>query len=204
MWFGCEIGAECVSRSLVSARTSPEEATIASDKAAAATSILSRLGAEAKLATAKSKAETARRTAETAPGPPELKANITDPESRIMKTVAGWIKGFNAQVGVNDNQVIIAPDVTQDCNDVNQYKNMTDAVMRAAANAGISENVGIFLADAGYWSEANATTPGPQRLIATTKDCKQRRAARLLGTTQGPPPPDASALDTNGTSLAYC
>ena len=171
------------------ARRAELDVAALSVKAAAATSILYRLGAEAKLATAKKKAETARRTAETAPGPPELKANITDPESRIMKTVAGWIQGFNAQVGVNDNQVIIAPDVTQDCNDVNQYKNMTDAVMRAATNAGISENVATFLADGGYWSEANATTPGPQRLIATTKDCKQRRAARLLGTTQGPRPP---------------
>ena len=52
-----------------------------------------------------------------------------------------------------------------------------------------------MLADAGYWAQANATAPGPDRLIATTKDHKQRRAARELGTTSGPPPPDATPIE---------
>ena len=52
-----------------------------------------------------------------------------------------------------------------------------------------------MLADAGYWSEANATTEGPDRLIATLKDHKQRRAAREAGTTTGDPPEGASPLE---------
>jgi len=51
------------------------------------------------------------------------------------------------------------------------------------------------LADAGYWSDDNANANGPDKLIATLKDYKQRRAARDLGTTTGPPPEGASALD---------
>ncbi|MFO1533927.1 MAG: transposase, partial [Thermoplasmatota archaeon] len=49
--------------------------------------------------------------------------------------------------------------------------------------------------DAGYWSEANATASGPDRLIATSKDWKQRRAAREMGTTTGPAPAGASTLE---------
>lgn len=41
----------------------------------------------------------------------------------------------------------------------------------------------------------NAAAEGPDRLIATLKDWKQRRAARQMGTTTGPPPVDASALE---------
>jgi len=41
----------------------------------------------------------------------------------------------------------------------------------------------------------NATTPGPDRLIATAKDWKQRRAAREMGTTTGDAPDGASPLD---------
>jgi len=49
--------------------------------------------------------------------------------------------------------------------------------------------------DSGYWSEDNATTAGPDVFIATTKDWKQRKAARELGATSGPPPADASVLE---------
>jgi Transposase DDE domain len=54
--------------------------------------------------------------------------------------------------------------------------------------ANVTGEIELVLADAGYWSEHNATTPGPDRLIATMKDHKQRQAARELGHTTGPPP----------------
>jgi len=145
--------------------------------------------AEERLAAAKAAAE--------AKGPQEeLKANTTDPESRIMKTASGWVQGYNAQAAVNENQVVIAPSVTQDHNDVAQLEPMTEAVADRAKAAGIDETIGIVVADAGYWSEDNATAPGPDRLIATTKDWKQRKAAREMGTTSGPPPEGASPLET--------
>src|SRR3981081_1295562 len=67
-------------------------------------------------------------------------------------------------------------------------------VRRNARPVGIDDPIGRALADAGYWSDANATAPGPDRLIATTKDYKQRRAAREMGLCTGPPPADASPL----------
>ena len=137
----------------------------------------------------------ARQTAENAPPPPEPQANTTDPESRMMKTPSGWVQGYNAQAAVNDNQVVIAASVTQQRNDVNQLVPMMEAVAAQAAAAGIDGEIGTILADAGYWSDNNATVEGPDRLIATLKDWKQRKAARELGTTSGDPPPDAKPLD---------
>lgn len=124
-----------------------------------------------------------------------VKANITDADSRIMKTARGWVQGYNAQGAVNEHQIVVGHAVTQEANDVHQYQPMVTTTQNALRAADITEPIGTVLADAGYWSDDNATAEGPDRLIATLKDWKQRRAARDLGTTCGPPPEDASPLD---------
>lgn len=139
--------------------------------------------------------EAAREAKHKAPPKDEAKANTTDPESRIMKTEGGWLQGYNAQVAVNENQIVLAADVTQDQNDRYQLIPMLGRIRASTEAAGIGGSIGTVLADAGYWSEDNAIAPGPGRLIATTKDWKQRKAARDLGTTKGPPPEGASALE---------
>jgi transposase len=121
--------------------------------------------------------------------------NITDPDSRIMKTPKGWVQGYNAQAIVNAHQIVLACDVSQDAGDVGLYQPMTQALTQTLSAAGIHSEIELVLADAGYWSDANATTPGPDRLIATLKDHKQRRAARDRGQTSGPPPPDATPIE---------
>lgn len=123
------------------------------------------------------------------------KVNVTDPDSRIMNTRSGFIQGYNAQGSVNRNQLILANDVTQQANDAFQFTPMVNATEANARLVGVQERIGLGLADAGYWSEANAIAPGPDRLIATTKDCKQRQAARRMGLCVGPPPADTSALE---------
>jgi transposase len=122
-------------------------------------------------------------------------ANVTDPDSRIMKTTHGWVQGYNAQAIANKHQIVLACDVSQDTGDVLLYEPMMTALARTLTAAGITATPALALADAGYWSEANATAPGPDRLIATLKDHKQRRAARDLGQTSGPPPHDAAPAD---------
>ena len=124
----------------------------------------------------------------------DRKANVTDPDSRIMKTKDGWVQGYNAQAIVNQRQIVLACDVSQDAGDVQLYQPMTARLDKTLTAAGIPAAPELVLADAGYWSEANAAAPGPDRLIATLKDHRQRRAARELGTTTGPPPPDATPL----------
>jgi len=127
------------------------------------------------------------------------KANTTDPDSRIMKTRQGYVQGYNVQAVVSQDQIIVAVGVTQEANDVQQLKPMLDTMERTLEAAGIEERPETALADAGYWSEANATggsgPGGPQLLIATTKDWKQRKLLRQQGCPRGRIPRDLSPRD---------
>lgn len=140
-------------------------------------------------------ATAAAREAAQAAAPTATEANITDPDSRIMKTADGWVQGFNAQAAVTDGHIIVACAVSQQAVDVALYQPMVAAARATLDQAGVDQPIGTVLADAGYWSVDNATAAGPDRLIATLKDHKQRRAARELGTTHGPPPADATPLE---------
>lgn len=137
----------------------------------------------------------AARVAAAAAAPAARVANTTDPDSRIMKTKTGWVQGYNGQASVNENQIVVACALTQEANDVGQYQPMVNLTEENLAAVGVTDPIGLALADAGYWSDDNATAAGPDRLIATLKDWKQRRAAREMATTTGPPPPDVSPLE---------
>ena len=113
----------------------------------------------------------------------DKKANITDPESRVLKTRRGWTQGYNAQAVADcDSQVIVAEDVTQEENDVKQLGPMLDRCEEQAGRR--PEEV---LADAGYWSHDNARLEDERTelFVATTKDWKQRKAQRERGAPRG-------------------
>ena len=139
------------------------------------------------LRTAQSRLAAARLAAEKALAHAR-RANITDPDSRIMTTKDGWVQGFNAQTIANKHHIVLAVDVSQNANDVELLEPMNERLAQTFDAAGITDEVELELADAGYCSEHNLTCPGPDRLIATQKDHKQRRAARERGLTDGPPP----------------
>jgi len=136
----------------------------------------------------------ARAALKTAPATAR-QVNVTDPDSRIMTTKDGWVQGYNAQAIVNPKQIVLACDVSQDPGDVQLFEPMNQKLTETLTAAGIPPEIELELADAGYCSEHNLTSPGPDRLIATTKDHKQRRTARELGPTDGPPPPDATPVE---------
>jgi hypothetical protein len=109
------------------------------------------------------------------------KANVTDPESRIMKTQRGYMHGHNAQAVVTADQIIVANDVTQEANDINQLHAMLAEAQEQRHTIEYPQPIGTVLADAGSGSEANLTEAdpaGPTLLIATNKDWKQRQALR--------------------------
>jgi len=112
---------------------------------------------------------------------PEKKANVTDPESRIMKTSHGYVQGYNGQALVTEDQIIVASDVTQEENDVKQVQPMLKKAAENITKIGKKEQMGTGLMDAGYWSENNVRGKGAEvqeLLIATKKDWKQRQELR--------------------------
>ena len=112
---------------------------------------------------------------------PDTVANTTDPQSGILKTRRGWVQGYNAQAVVTTGQIILAADVTTQANDVRQLTGMLDqAQANIEAVLGEEAVLGAAVADAGYWSEANADsqTEECELFIATQKDHKQRTALR--------------------------
>jgi hypothetical protein len=113
-------------------------------------------------------------------------ANVTDPDSGVMKTRRGWVQGYNAQLVVTRDQIILAADVTTEANDSQQLTAMLDqAQANVEAVLGEDAVLGAAVADAGYWSEANAAseTEECELFIATRKDREQRAALR-----DAPPP----------------
>jgi transposase len=150
--------------------------------------------AETGLQRAETTLAAARETVDNAQPSPR-RANVTDPDSRIMSTKDGWVQGFNCQAIVNPNQIVLAVSVSQNTGDVELYQPMLTQLDRTLHAAGVTATAELMLADAGYCSEHNLTCPGSDRLIATQKDHKQRRAARELGRTNGPPPPGLNATE---------
>jgi len=81
---------------------------------------------------------------------PKAQDNFTDPDSRIMKTSAGFEQCFNAQTGVDAHaQIIVAAELTNCGADSGELPRMLEAVEH---NTGRAPEVA--LADAGYRSEA--------------------------------------------------
>jgi transposase len=120
----------------------------------------------------------------------KAKANLTDPDSRIMKTRSGYVQGYNSQAVVTEAQIIIAAEVTNQENDVNQLHPMIQTAQENLKEIAPKEEltIKISLSDAGYISDKNLatmTTDGPEHLIATRKDWKQRKEAAAASPPQG-------------------
>ncbi len=129
-------------------------------------------------------------------GLPKIVANTTDPQSRIMPTRKGFVQGYNTQVAVTADQVIVAVQVGQATTDQGSFLPMMTAAQDVAAllhaRTGSDDHlIGTVLADAGYASDANLAAPGPDRLIALGKNRDQVQAAHR-SPAAGPPPPNAS------------
>lgn len=128
----------------------------------------------------KEEEETGRRKRGRKPGQPEenpdpaAKRNLTDPDSRIMKTRKGYVQGYNAQAVVDvDTGIIVAADVTTEANDVKQLVPMLEQVKEETG-----EEPGKALVDAGYFSEKNleAFEGGRTELfVAIANDFKERQ-----------------------------
>src|SRR5215212_2105703 len=85
------------------------------------------------------------------PSTPAGKINVTDPDSRNVKTARGWVQGYNAQAVCTERQIVIAAEVTVDSPDFGHLEPMITAAERELHAAGVTEAPKVVVADAGYW-----------------------------------------------------
>ena len=87
------------------------------------------------------------------PDTPAGKVNVTDPDSRNVKTPRGYMQGYNVQAAVNEQQIVIAAEVTIDSPDFGHLDPMVLAVETELTSAGVTDAPGVVVADAGYWHQ---------------------------------------------------
>lgn len=88
--------------------------------------------------------------------PPEVpagKVNVTDPDLRPIPIGFGFVQGFNAQAAVNEQQIVLAAEVTNISTDFSQLAPMVTATLGELERAGIDQLPQTVAADAGYWNE---------------------------------------------------
>ena len=119
------------------------------------------------------------------PTEPAGKINVTDPDSRNLKTSKGWVQGYNAQAVVTEDQIVIAADISTESLDTANLEPMVADACAALEAAGVKNKPGVVLADAGYWRNdaiEAIVNNGIQTLIAPDADSrKEPRPGRRGG-----------------------
>lgn len=87
---------------------------------------------------------------------PELPAgliNVSDHDSRVVRTQGQpGMQGYNAQLTVNERQIIVAAEITTESPDFGHLQPMVRATQRELAALGLGDP-DVVLADAGYWHQ---------------------------------------------------
>lgn len=97
----------------------------------------------------------------------ERQANVSDPESRMLRARNRFVQGYNAQAAVSEDQVVVAAGITNAANDSTMFTSMVEASEANLADAGCSVPVSAYVADAGYWSVPNVTHPVDAEVLIT-------------------------------------
>jgi hypothetical protein len=81
------------------------------------------------------------------------KANLTDPDSRMIKAPGRYLQGYSCQAIVGANQIILAGQVTNQQNDNDALAPMLHAARtQLKAAGGDPDQPRVLLADKGYWN----------------------------------------------------
>ena len=127
---------------------------------------------------------------------PKAQYNFTDPGSRIMKGPDGFVQAYNAQIAVDEQQLIIGQAVTQETNDKQQLMPMITTIEE---QSGITPTQ--LLADAGYCSDANFAAIADTPIDAYISTRKQKHGERPGPCPRGPLPQTATRVDRMARKL---
>ena len=96
------------------------------------------------------------------------RANITDPDVRVMRNQKGYVAGYNGQAVVTADQVIVGAMLSWHPVDRTLLHPVLDTCRQQLTQAGIRPRLRTVLADAGYVSEENfaRADTGKLRLLA--------------------------------------
>ena len=133
---------------------------------------------------------------ESAKPDPKAQYNFTDPESRIMKGSDGFVQAYNAQIAVDEQQLIIGQAVTQDTNDKRQLMPMITSIEE---QSGVTPTQ--LLADAGYCSDENLAAIADTPIDAYISTRKQKHGERPGPCPRGPLPKTATIVDRMSRKL---
>src|SRR4051794_4997893 len=67
---------------------------------------------------------------------PAGKLNVTDPDSRNLKTTRGWVQGYNAQAVVGEGQIVLAAEMSTESLDTANLQPMIETALRRARARG--------------------------------------------------------------------
>ena len=101
------------------------------------------------------------------------RANTTDPDVRVMRNQKGYVAGYNGQLVVTCQQVIVGAMLSQHPVDRTLLHPLLDTCRQQLAGAGIRPKLHTVLADSGYASEetfARADADGLRLLAPLAKD----------------------------------
>jgi transposase len=88
------------------------------------------------------------------PEPPSRRINVTDPDSRPVRTHRGFLQGYSAQAAATEDQIVVAAEVVIGGQDQGQLEPMAAQVLDELGRAGVEDDLKTLLADAGYWNTA--------------------------------------------------
>src|SRR6266536_1754832 len=115
------------------------------------------------------------------PDEPSGEVHTSDPDSHNMQTAKGWVQGYNAQAAVTEDQIVIAAEIMVRSPDFGYLEPMVTATETELRNAGVSEPIGIGLADAGYWHQRqmeSIVSRGIQLLVPPDSDQRKTQSKR--------------------------
>ena len=113
------------------------------------------------------------------PATPEGRINLTDPDSRVVKGLRGFIQGYNAQAVTTEDQVVIAAEVMVASPDFGHLEPMLDAAHGELDAAGVTEQPEVVLADAGYWHHRQMEAIAERGIeLLIPPDSSRRKGAR--------------------------
>jgi hypothetical protein len=109
----------------------------------------------------------------------EPRANITDPDVRVMRNQRGYVAGYNGQLVVTCQQVIVGAMLSQHPVDRTLLHPLLDQCRDQLAAAGIRPRLRTVLADAGYVTEENFARADRDKLRLLAPLSKDPRTHRI-------------------------